>query len=123
MKPIDILIGRNGRNDLLGIQMHRQGHLDENARNSRVGIQALDQIHQVILRGGGRKLVILRCYTALLAILKLRTNVGSGSLIIANQHDREMGMNAAFNKLGHIYCRLLAHASSQSLSVNYRRHV
>jgi hypothetical protein len=53
MEAVDILVGRDGLDDLAGIDVIGQRKLDQDAVDGRIGVEVGDQPEQRVLRGVG----------------------------------------------------------------------
>ena len=122
MEAVDVLVRVDGRHDLLGIEVSRQRHLDEDARDVLIGVQAPDKLHELLLRRLGGQLVVKGADAALFAIAQLGAHVGGRSLVVAHEHHGEPTRDAATAELGDLRRCALAHLRRQRLSIDNRRH-
>ena len=121
VESVDVLQRVYRKDHLLLVQMHGKRHLDENARDACIGVQARDEVHELLLGGIGGELVVMRGYAAQLAVAQLGAHVGGGTLVVADEHDRQAAGNAARCELGHLGGGALAHLDGQFPTINNRR--
>ena len=122
MKSVNIFQGRYGLDNLLRIQVRRQGHLNQDARDLRVVIEVSDKLQNLILRCVRREFVVKGCDTALLAIAKLRAHVGRRGLIVADENHGKAGIHPCALKRRNILGGLRTHLGGKPLSINNGGH-
>src|SRR5690606_31147960 len=93
MEAVDVFFSRDGFDDLGRVHVARQRQLDKNAVNGRVFIELLDDIQQF---GFGAVLAHADhtgMQAGFLAGCRLVAHVDLGGRILADQHDRQPGVN------------------------------
>ena len=123
MQTIDVLFRQDGLDDGLGIEMLRQGKLDEHAVDLGIGIEFRHQRHQGFLRGLLGQRVLHRLEAALLGHAALGADIGVAGRIITDNHHRETGPATRFAfQNRRCLCDGLDYRSRCLLAINHRCH-
>ena len=101
--------------------MTRQRHLHEDAGDIRIGVEAHDEIHELLLRRLLGKLEVPRRDAALLAVAKLGTYVRGGALVVSHEHHGKTAGNPLLGQALNLGCRAVAHVGSKFLTIDNRR--
>ena len=96
MEPVNILAGINRGNDRLVIHMRWQGQLNQDAINSRIGIECFHQCDEFILRNRSGQLMFKAVHARFDSRLFLRPDIDLACGVFAHQHNRETGASACF---------------------------
>ena len=86
MQTVNILGRVYGRDDLITVQMIGQGQLHQNAMDGRIGIQRLDDGHQIPLSRIGGQAAGHGQHPAFLGLLTLIAHIDLAGRILADQH-------------------------------------
>ena len=95
MKAVDVLGRIDGGDHLLRVDLRRQRELHQDAVHGRIGVEPADQREQLGLGRGRRQPMIERPHAAADGHLHLAADIDLARRIVADQHDREPGRDAA----------------------------
>src|SRR5690606_27594696 len=98
-KAVDVLLRGNRLDDGAGVDVARQRQLDENAVDRAVGVELVDQLDQLGLRGLSWQRVLDGLEAAFLCLLGLRGDVDLASRILANDDDGQTGRDTLCRQL------------------------
>ena len=91
METINVFLGINGIQNLVGIDLLGQGELDQYAVELRVLVQLLNLGEKLLLGGVLGENYCLRVDTQLLAGLALGRDIGYRGRVLANAHNDQTG--------------------------------
>ena len=92
MKGVCVLVGTDGREQGLAVDMGRDGELHQDAVHRRVVVEAADEGKKLLLRGFGGELVFKAQKPALGAILFLVADIQAGGGVVSHQDHRQTGL-------------------------------
>ena len=122
MKAVDVLLGIDRGDNLLGIEMSRQRHLHQDARDGAIGVQPFDERHELTLRRILGELEILGRDAALLAVTQLGANIRGGALVVADQYNRQTTRDIPRHQSRGALGSATANLGSEFLTVDNRSH-
>src|SRR6187455_961380 len=118
MEAIDVLGGVNGVHDLRAVETLWQWQLQQDAVDSVIVVQRLDERQQFLARSARREVVRERGDAALVAGLALVAHIDRGSRVFTHLHHREPGCATVLrNEVGGSRRRLRSLCSCDGLSV------
>ncbi len=122
VKAVDVFLGIDRGDNLLGIEMSRQRHLHQDARDGGIGVQPLDERHELVLRRILGEFEILGRNAALLTVAQLGANIRGGTLIVADQHNRQTTRDIPRHQVRGALGSATANLGSEFLTVDNRSH-
>jgi hypothetical protein len=91
VEAVHVLFRPDGREDGVGIDLPRQGELDEDSVDRSISVQPADEVEQLLLGGGVRQPVEEGREPRLQAPLFLLPDIDLGSGVRADEHRDEAG--------------------------------
>ena len=123
-KAVHILGRVDRRDDGLVIDMAREGKLDKDAVNRRIGIVRPDKGKHFFLSGRSGYAALETGHPGFYARLFLAGDVGDRCRIFAYQNDGKTWLNASLLELNDFRCNFDPNISSNLLAIdNFRRHL
>jgi hypothetical protein len=101
VEAVDILGGIDRHQHLLGIDLWRQGKLDEDAVNVVASVQLIDQVEQFPSSDRLRRRVLLAVEADFLAALDLSAHVDFGGGVVAGEDHGQPGTQSGLDKRLH----------------------
>ncbi len=101
MKPIHVLCGIDGLDDLLRIDLLWEGQLHKDAVDRGIGVEPGDKRQHLGLADGGRKPVFERAHPGLDRLARLVPHIDLACGILPHQNDSETRHDAAALQCGH----------------------
>jgi hypothetical protein len=117
--PIHVLVGIDGVQNLLGVDMLGQRKLHQDAVHLRVGVEALHERQDLLLGGALGQLVLERLHANLDGLLGLVLHIDLAGRVLAHEHHREpRGKPMAGLKCLHVRRHLLANICCDGFAID-----
>jgi hypothetical protein len=118
MKTVDVLVGADAADHLVGVDVLRQRHLHENAVHCVVGVEPIDVVDQLRVRRLGWQPDGDAVHPRLERRLPLRSNVDGARRIVADEHDCQARAHPGRAQLRGLLADLLAHDASDRHTID-----
>jgi len=123
VEAVDILLRRDGLDDLAGIDMGGKRQLHQYAVDGRIGIELADDLQQSLFGRVGRQRVLERMKAAFLGGAGFGGDIDLACRILADDDHRQTGLPPALaSQLRGQGLDLLDHVFGDTLSVNHFGH-
>ena len=94
MEPVDVLVGVDGEEGTLLVEAVGQRQLDQEGADLRVGVEAGDGLHQLLLGGGRGQVLADRVDAERGAVLVLQRDIALARAVVADQDGAQADVHA-----------------------------